>query len=117
MKQLLFLFLLLPAVAGAKSLYWEPPTTRVDGTALPLAEIQHFDLCASRVAGCVQGPVILEAGPDWNSVPIEAFDLPPGTWYFTIRTVDTDGLVSEWADPVSHTIVAPPSPPTALQIE
>jgi hypothetical protein len=115
-----FLLAGAPSWATGASLVWEPPTTRVDGTPLPAAEIGMYEICvASDSTTCAEGgttaPRFYEALA--SPVPIESLDLPAGSWYFTIRTVDTNGLASEWADPVSYTIVAPPNPPTALQIE
>lgn len=116
-----FLLAGAPSWAGAASLVWEPPTSRVDGTPLPASEIGMYEICVAESADACAAPGTSSPPRFYEAlaspVPIESLDLPAGSWYFTIRTVDTTGLASEWADPVSYTIVAPPNPPTALQIE
>ena len=111
----------IPALAAGPSLVWEPPTTRVDGTPLASSEIDMYEICVTKTEGACVDPGPSTAPHFYEAlsspVPIESLDLPAGSWYFTIRTVDTTGLISEWATPVSYTIVAPPNPPTALQIE
>lgn len=116
-----FLLAVAPSWAGAASLVWEPPTSRVNGTPLPSSEIDMYEICVAESADACAAPRN-SAPPRFyealaSPVPIESLDLPAGSWYFTIRTVDTTGLVSDWAEPVLHQILAPPNPPRFLQIE
>ena len=120
----LALALAAPFALGAEAtsqLTWEPPTARVDGTALTVQEIAEY-----RVYYAVDGTVTTDStmvtiGPDATSESV-TIDLTPRqdlyTVNFAITTVDTDGRESALSDVASKTFqvnsTAAPNPPTSL---
>ena len=120
----LALALAAPFAVGADAtsqLTWEPPTERVDGTALTAQEIAEY-----RVYYAVDGIVTTDStmvtiGPDATSESV-TIDLTPRqdeyTVNFAITTVDTDGRESALSEPASKTFKvsspAAPNPPTSL---
>lgn len=93
MKKLLFLCLLPTfAVADIINLTYEPPTARVDGTALPPAEIANYRLTWT-VKGVVQPDRLIPGGTS-TAYTLDTGALT-GRTCVILRTVDTDGLESD----------------------
>jgi hypothetical protein len=94
-------------------LSWEPPTTRVDGTALdPATELSGYVL----TCGDVSTEIPATVSGDGYPVP-KAEALPGyGTHECTMIVVDTNGLRSKPSAPVEVGWTAPPSAPTELII-
>ena len=96
---LVFLIFLITAPLWAavnKDVTWVPPTERVNGDPLPLAEIASYDLECVRTG---TGEVIYNAqlaGDDTAHETGAVFD--EGEFQCRMRTVDTGGLVSEWGE-------------------
>lgn len=80
---------------GAASLSWRPPAERVDGENLSLTEIAGYRIYYGTSSGQYryQVPPIDDAYT--TSVTIE--DLPVGTYYFVMTTVDVNGLESGYS--------------------
>lgn len=98
-------------------LEWIAPTTRLDGTALPLSEV------ASYVLHLMFNGQTLTADITRPEATIYIWrDPPAGPQEYTIATIDTDGNVSPFVDPVplNHTGVvvgkSRPSGPTNLRV-
>ncbi|TYC62709.1 hypothetical protein FMN52_02825 [Marinobacter sp. BW6] len=89
----------LPAV-GTANLSWTAPGTRLDGTSILLSEIDYYEVRYG------QDPESLTEIQriDGAETTYEFDNLSPGTWYFTIRVVDTDGLESPPSEIVSHEV-------------
>lgn len=97
------------ALSDVVELTWTPPTQRVDGTALSASEIKHYVL-SWQVKGVGQ--------PD-KIVTGSAYSLDTGTLSgrvcVVLRTVDTDGLVS---DPTAQVCKnAKPNPPSNVKAQ
>lgn len=89
-------------ITGGKpvTLSWTAPLSRIDGTSIELSEIDHY------VISFGQDPARLTETQrvDGPETSFEFDGLSSGTWYFTIRVVDTSGLSSPESDPVSVVI-------------
>lgn len=95
------------AFGATAEVSWTAPTEREDGTALSAGEIGGYDMEWGLCAGDKQleslGPVLAHT----VTLPEPSF----GEWCFSVRTRDTDGLLSAFAGPVTKVIKAPPKPP------
>jgi len=78
---------------------WDHPIAREDGSALPASEIDSYYIAYMNNDGSMS---IVAVPGSVNSVTIP--DFPPGTYEFTINTVDTDGIVSAKSDPVTYVV-------------
>lgn len=101
------------AFAESLELSWQHPTEREDGSALPLDQVQGYEidwgLCTGTQSTVMVGQV------ESHSVPLP--DPGYGEWCASIRTVDTDGNRSATVGPVIRKIIAPPKPPTLFTVE
>lgn len=99
------------AFADTATVTWTHPVQRVDGTALPLAEIKStrigYGLCPS-TATTVDVPA---PAATWTSP-----QLGYGTWCFVARTIDTADRVSDPTNPVQKVVLAPPKPPVIVTV-
>lgn len=80
---------------------WVAPSFRKDGSGLS-GEISGYIVRYGRDASELE---FAEAS-DCVAVScgVDLYDLEPGIWYFSVQTVDTDGLTSEPSDLASKTI-------------
>jgi len=86
--------------ASTVTVSWTAPATRVDGTSLSLAEIDYYVLSYGSSTDAMTNKIEVPGQED--SYTFEG--LESGTWYFTIQVVDTQGIASEQAEPVSYTV-------------
>jgi hypothetical protein len=119
MKKFLVL-LLFPLVAsahaGAKedSVTWEIPTARVDEQPLPIEEIAHIELEVTKDAVVIH----TQNFPPTVTTFVYERELPPDyTLCYRARTVDTDGLESDWTEQVCKTVKGQPNPPPGLGVK
>ena len=108
-------FLCLPALAADRTFSWDAPTEYVDGSPLPLEELERYEL------GC--GPVAGERAADvrtWITTPsdtrVEDFGI--GTHYCALRVkaitnASQVGDWSAWSNEVSFTVAPPVMAPVA----
>lgn len=85
---------------GEATVSWTAPLQRMDGSSLSLAEIDHFEIRYGQDPN--NQDMSITAPSDATSIKIA--DLAAGTWYFSIRVIDTDGLQSVFSEPVEHII-------------
>ncbi len=85
---------------NAVSLSWTAPLTRADGSSLSLAEIADYEIRYGQDQGN-QNQSMTAPG---DATSIEIGDLEAGTWYFSVRVIDTDGLQSVFSGLVEHSI-------------
>ncbi|MCR8915836.1 PA14 domain-containing protein [Marinobacter panjinensis] len=88
-----------PAVSTV-TLRWSAPGTRVDGSSISLSEISHYEINYG------QSPDNLdqEVRADSTATEYTLEGLVEGTWYFTIRVIDTEGLTSQASDIVEFVV-------------
>jgi hypothetical protein len=107
MKKLLLCLLLCAPLTFAiapKEFNWIPPTQYVDGTALPDAEIESYNIYCNSV---LLGNVPNTGGTDsWTSDP-----LPDGTYSCFATTIASNGEESDPSNAANFTVL--PSKPEA----
>lgn len=86
------------------TLSWSIPTTREDGTALPIAEIDSYEIYyypnGSSIGSGEVVPVAAQT-PGGSMVSEQLISsIPTGNYWFTIITIDTDGNFSDIGTPV-----------------
>ncbi len=86
--------------ATTVTLRWSAPGTRVDGSSISLSEISHYEINYGQAPDNLDQEIRVEA--DDTEYTLEG--LEPGTWYFTIRVLDTDGLTSQASDTVEFQV-------------
>lgn len=82
------------------TLSWTAPGTRADGSSISLSEIGHFIISYGSSPENLSNS--LEVDGTETSYTFE--NLESGTWYFTLRTVDTNGLTSADSELVNVSI-------------
>jgi hypothetical protein len=107
------------AVAGTASLTWAIPTTRTDGSALPVAQyagtLLEYGTCSSLspLTFGVKGGEFFVA----STAAAHTFTLPPATYCFRAYARDSAALQSVATNPVSKVVVdAAPNPPGSLAV-
>ncbi|KPQ30454.1 MAG: PA14 domain [Marinobacter excellens HL-55] len=85
---------------GTVNLSWTPPGTRVDGSSIALSEIDVYRINYGQTTDNLNQAVEVPAGT--TEARVEG--LSAGTWYFTIRVIDTNGLSSEPSDPAQYNV-------------
>jgi fibronectin type 3 domain-containing protein len=85
---------------------WQAPSERENGTVLSAGELAAYEL--SYYSEASPDSVFVEIGAVDSSYSLSDFE--PGTYYFTISSVDTDGLKSVLSDVVTVIIDEPVEP-------
>lgn len=90
-------------VSGTAKMSWNAPSTRVNGEKLEMGEIAKYAVRYGTENNIEKMPheVIVEDG---QLMEYEVAGLGEGTWHFAIKTIDTNGLESDWSVSVSKTI-------------
>ena len=86
-------------MSGNATLYWEAPTSNTNGTALT-------DLAGYRIYYGASEDEMIETVHIAN-VGIQTYvieNLQPGTWYFAVRALSSEGTESPLSDVVAKTI-------------
>lgn len=81
-------------------LSWTAPLTRVDGSSIALSEIQSYEILYGSSPDRLSNTKTVDGG----QTSAEVTGLSPGTWYFAIRVIDTDGLTSQNSQTLTHTV-------------
>ena len=85
---------------GEVTVSWTAPSTRTDGSSIALSEIDYYLLEYGQSEVLLDQSVTVDAGQ--NSYTFET--LESGTWYFTIRVIDDNGISSSPSPIMSHTV-------------
>jgi hypothetical protein len=83
----------LPEV-GFASLRWQAPSQRVDGDSLSMSEIAGYRIFYGTRSGDYDSVLSID---DPYTLAIQIDDLPVGTYYFVMTTVDTNGIESGYS--------------------
>src|SRR5690554_2403530 len=89
-----------PVSSSSVTVSWTAPGTRLDGSSLSLSEIEAYEVLYGRDPNAPAERI--EVGPDQTEYSFD--NLGAGTWYFSVRVKDSDGLWSPNADIISHTV-------------
>jgi hypothetical protein len=84
---------------GSATLYWQPPTTRTDGS--PLTNLDGYTIRYGTVIG--NYPNLIELANEGLTSAVVS-NLPPATYYFVISAYDRNGAESAYAGPAFKTI-------------
>ena len=76
---------------GFTRLRWQPPSQRVDGESLSMSEIAGYRIFYGTRSGDYDSMLSID---DPYTLTIQVDDLPVGTYYFVMTTVDTSGIES-----------------------
>ena len=90
-------------ITGSVKLSWRAPLTRVNGESLAMGEIDKYIVRYGTVHN-IKEMSAEETVEDGQAMAFEIAGLGEGTWYFAMRTIDTNGLGSEWSVSVSKSI-------------
>ena len=90
----------LTVLATSASLSWVAPTTRADGSPLPISELAGYRLYSGLEAGNLE--LLAELPPD--TMEFIATDLSSGTHYYALSVYNTAGEESELSEVVSKVI-------------
>ena len=86
---------------------WVVPTTREDGSVLPMSEIAGYEIYYYLDDGTTNGTSVSVAATNNADALITSFqlnNLTEGDYFFSIATVDTQGNVSEFVEPIALSI-------------
>jgi hypothetical protein len=73
------------------NLSWVIPSTRTNGTALPISELAGYEVYWTRTSDNAKGTIRVGRG----TISATAFDVfTPSTYYFAVSAIDTKGLKS-----------------------
>ncbi len=86
-----------PTTVGVFGLAWTAPSQREDGTAIALSEIASYHIYYGTESGDYQDVIFIE---DSSADQAQVADIPPGTYYVVVTTVDTDGRESAYSSEV-----------------
>ena len=103
-----------PLLADELEVRWEHPTQRVDGSTIAVTDIARTEL---EYAPCVNGqlgtPKVLVPVPAPATVKL-IDGLADGSWCVRARSIDAQGLASDWTATVMRK--ARPKPPTIVSV-
>ncbi|WP_417547389.1 hypothetical protein [Marinobacter segnicrescens] len=89
-----------PRAVNSVTVSWIAPLTRTDGSSMSLGEIDHYEI----FYGQRQENMDLSISAPGDATSTEITGLEEGTWFFSIRVIDTSGAESALSEPVRHTI-------------
>ncbi len=90
-------------VIGSAKMSWNAPSTRVNGESLAMGEIEKY-IVRYGTEQSIEERSYEDAVEDGQAMNYEVAGLGEDTWYFAIKTIDTNGLESDWSVSVSKTI-------------
>jgi len=120
MKYLLLLIALLPSLANAITVSWNPPITNTDGSIIPASgdgsltdSLVEWGTCSGTAFGTKLGEQLVPM----PAKSIEFTSFTPGCYSFRVYAKNTYGSLSLASMVAQKTIIAPtPSPPTLVTI-
>lgn len=83
-------------------LSWDIPTAREDGSALELYEIDGYVIAYGTASGNLTETLSVTGGGETEAT---ISDLPAGTYYFAIATVDSDGVQGAFSSEIQQTVL------------
>lgn len=86
---------------GSASLSWMPPTEHIDGTVL--LNLAGFRIFYSTDPSSLGGQQITVANPGLTRYIVE--NLPPATWYFSVKAYTSAGVESDFSGVASKKII------------
>ncbi|WP_077529014.1 fibronectin type III domain-containing protein [Vreelandella utahensis] len=90
-------------VSGSAVLSWDAPAYRVNGDGLPDGHISHYVVLWGQDPEQLSNSTEVTC-QDCQDMEYTVEDLSEGKWYFSVKTVDSEGRESARAEPASKTI-------------
>jgi hypothetical protein len=88
---------------GAVTLTWDAPTTNTDGSTLnPATDLSMYKIYYG-TASRTYTQVVNVTNPGTTTIT-KTLNLSPGTYYFTVTTVNTSGQESSYSNEATRTI-------------
>jgi hypothetical protein len=85
------------------TLAWDAPTTNTDGSSLnPATDLSHYNIYYG-TASLTYTTVVNVTNPGTTTIS-KTLNLSPGTYYFSVTTVDASGQESSYSNEVMKTI-------------
>jgi hypothetical protein len=88
-------------VASSIELTWDIPQAREDGSDLSLGEINGYVIIYGTDVNNLDSQLVVEGA---SNTMTQLLDLAPGTYYFAIATVDSDGVQGAYSDVIQQAI-------------
>jgi Fibronectin type III domain len=88
-----------PATVGSAELSWMPPTENTDGSVL--TDLAGYEIQYGRTSTELSETISL-TNPSLNRYLVE--NLSPGTWYFALTAINSQGVHSVFSSVASKTI-------------
>lgn len=90
-------------VLGTAKLSWSAPMTRENGESISMGELDGYEIRYGQTSNitAMTGDIEISSA---STMEFTVEDLENGVWYFTIRTVDVNGMFSDWSTVVSKEI-------------
>ena len=83
------------------NLAWVAPAEREDNSPISLSEIAGYQILYGQSQGQYSNSIIISDG---TAVGYTLTDLPTGTYYFVVATIDTEGRESQYSPEVTVVI-------------
>lgn len=103
----------LSTLAADIILTGDVPTQREDGSPLPVSEISGYQIIYGDTPDGLNQTYTITT-PDKVEATIEDFD--PGTYYFAVATVDSDGIRGNFSEVISAVVPALPNAPSNINV-
>ncbi|WP_242674388.1 hypothetical protein [Marinobacter halodurans] len=90
-----------PTIDQTATLTWDAPLTRMNGDSIAMGELQGYEIVYGHTADTLDNVIVIDSASTTTHT-IENLD--QGDWYFAVRAIDTEGLVSPLSAVVSKSI-------------
>jgi hypothetical protein len=77
--------------------------TRENGESISMGELDGYEIRYGQTSNIAEMTSKIEISSA-STMEFTVEDLENGVWYFTVRTVDVDGMFSDWSTVVSKEI-------------
>lgn len=91
-------------VKNIATLTWVAPTTRIDGSFVPMSEIAGYKIYRGASSDSMI-PVVIINDPYTMEYQFSTFTLDDDTYYFSVTAFDTDDLESDIPEPINKTFI------------
>lgn len=90
-----------PVAANAARLSWRAPFMRENGDSMRMGELSGYEIAYGLSEKALDNILPIADAYAWQA---EIQGLTNGSWYFSIRSIDTDGNKSHWSEVVSKVV-------------
>lgn len=87
--------------ANVARLSWRAPLMRENGDSMRMGELSGYEIAYGLSEEALDNVLSIADAYAWET---DIEDLTNGSWYFSIRSIDTDGNKSRWSEVVSKVV-------------